>query len=214
MTIRTVERLSDALAGELAWRKKELSSIKALVDDQGSKRSRRDALVRAGVALLYAHWEGFVREAGRKYLEFVALQRLKYKDLATNFIALSARHLLRSAQDTERVKLHLAVTNFFINELGKSSRVPFNEGVRTQSNLSSAVLREIVDTLGLDYSVYATKENLLDESLLRSRNSIAHGEYLPVTVDRYNELHEQVIDLMDVLRTQIDNAASTKLYRC
>src|SRR5216683_7302007 len=116
MKLRTIEQLSDALDQELAWRKKELSTIKVLVDEKNVAKSRRLVLIRAGVALLYAHWEGFVREAGSMYLDFVSYQRLKYEQLSANFLALAVRGLLRSAQQTDRIKAHLAVSNFFLGE--------------------------------------------------------------------------------------------------
>ena len=34
MKIRTLEQLSDKLAEELAWRKKELSALKAMIDSK------------------------------------------------------------------------------------------------------------------------------------------------------------------------------------
>ena len=77
MSVRTLEQLYDFLSGELAWRTKELVTLKALVEQTSPSRERRRVLLRAGVALLYAHWEGFVKRAGSAYLEFVDLQRLK-----------------------------------------------------------------------------------------------------------------------------------------
>jgi hypothetical protein len=37
MTIRTVEELSDFLADELAWRKKELADLRALAENNTNK---------------------------------------------------------------------------------------------------------------------------------------------------------------------------------
>jgi hypothetical protein len=43
-------------------------------------------LLRALVTICYAHWEGYVRFAGRKYLEYVALGKFAYKDLNRQFL--------------------------------------------------------------------------------------------------------------------------------
>jgi hypothetical protein len=153
-----------------------------------------------------------VKAASRSYLEFVSFQRLQYQDLAPNFIALSARKLFKSAEQTDKLQAHVNLTKFFLNDLGSRSAVPYKDAANTRSNLSSRVLREILSTLGLDYAAYTTKEKVIDEHLLESRNTIAHGDYLTVTEGAYVELHNHVIEMMNTFRTQVDNAASMKLY--
>ncbi len=68
--------------------------------------------------------------------------------------------------------------------------------------------------LGLDYSFYETKEVIIDEKLLAKRNKIAHGEYLDIDENDYDELHRQIISMMDHFSNQIDNCAATKQYCC
>ena len=85
--------------------------------------------------------------------------------------------------------------------------------VETQSNLSTVVLRNIVETLGFDYSSYEIKEKLLDERLLRNRNRIAHGEYVEVSESEVLELQDECIGLMEIFRNQIDNAVTLRTYR-
>ena len=75
------------------------------------------------------------------------------------------------------------------------------------------MLKEIVSILGLDYREYATKANLIDETLLKNRNYIAHGNYLLVDIDTFVSLHGTVIDLMSLFADQISNAVSTQTYK-
>ena len=77
--IRTVSQLSDKLSEEIAWRKKELIYIKSLIEKNRYK-SVESTLIRSGTALLYAHWEGFIKNAATSYVEFVARQNLKYSE--------------------------------------------------------------------------------------------------------------------------------------
>ena len=67
--------------------------------------------------------------------------------------------------------------------------------------------------LGLNYAEFEAKEKLIDETLLKNRNSIAHGNYLDISRDGYLDLHNQVIAMMEIYRNNIDNNATLKLYR-
>src|SRR5438105_9171667 len=94
--IRTREQLQEAMSEEFAWRKKELHSLKMLVHANETTRNR-DMCIRAAVPLLYAHWEGIVKQLGSCYLEFVARQKLKHGELPANFLAMAIRKMLRVA---------------------------------------------------------------------------------------------------------------------
>jgi hypothetical protein len=50
---------------------------------------------------------------------------------------------------------------------------------------------------------------LIDERLLKTRNEIADGEN-SLTIDReqYIELHIMVMDMLEIFRNQIENAAT------
>lgn len=209
--IRTVEQLSDYLDEQIAWRKRELASIKSLIRSTSSLK--QISLLRSGIAILYAHWEGFVRETGTAYLYFIVMQRLNYSDLATNFVALAMKRQLNEATHSNKASVYTEVAEFFRSGLGKRSRIPWKTAIDTQSNLSSIIFREIVTTLGLDYRAYRTKEKLIDEKLLHKRNRIAHGDYLGVSEREYIELHEQVVGLMEQLRSDIINAALMGVYK-
>lgn len=209
--IRTTTQLSERLDEEIVWRKRELRFIKSLVD-QNQNKPREATLIRSGVTLLYAHWEGFVKNAATAYIEFVNRQNLKYEELADNFVALAMKRKLGDAQETNKATKFTEVAVFFRSGLSEQSSIQWKNAIDTESNLSSVVLREIICTIGLDYSIYETKKELLDSTLLNSRNKIAHGERLLIDCDTYNQLHKEIIALMDLLLNQIDNAAYTKAY--
>jgi MAE_28990/MAE_18760-like HEPN len=213
MSVRTIEDLSDFLADDLAWRKKELAALRALVENNALKESRRNALLRCGVTMLYAHWEGFIKASGSAYLQFVSMQRLLYRELSPNFVAVGIRQLLHSASTSKKSRDHNALVNFFLTRMSERSSISYKTVVDTESNLSSTIFRDVVEKLGLDYTPYEAKGKLIDEKLLNSRNTIAHGTYLQTDLSGYIVLQDEVLGIMEEFRNQIENSAITKSYR-
>ncbi len=213
-TIRTLEQLSDNLAADLVWRKKELADLKSLIETSKIASSKEKALLRSGITILYAHWEGFVKAAAAYYLEYIAMKRLRYNELSSNFVALSLKAKLSQVNETNKATIFTEAIDFIRSQLEERSSVPYKDVVQTGSNLSSSIFREITCILGLDYSFYETKQVLIDEKLLARRNNIAHGEYLILDKEDYLELHSQVINMMDTFRNQIENCATCESYRC
>ncbi|MCY7385525.1 MAG: hypothetical protein LH628_23765 [Microcoleus sp. CAN_BIN18] len=212
MSIRTAEQLSDRLATDLAWRKKELSEMKSLIESKNVSDQRHKALVRSGVCILYSHWEGFVKLAANSYLEYVISKKLTYQELSSNFLALAMKEKLKEAKETNKPSLYIPVCDFFISELNQRCILP-KDTISTASNLSSEILKEITYILGIDFSIYSTKSVLIDTKLLKTRNEIAHGNYSVFDRDEYLELHREVIGMLDLFRNQIENAAIQEKFR-
>lgn len=212
MKIQREEELSDKLANNLAWRKKELSEMKSLIEARNVSDQRHKALVRSGVCILYSHWEGFVKLAANSYLEYVRLKKLTYKELSSSFLALAMKEKLKEAKETNKPSLYIPVCEFFLSELNQSCKLP-KDVISTASNLSSKILKEITYILGIDFSIYSTKSPLIDTKLLKTRNEIAHGNYLVFDRDEYLELHREVIGMLDLFRNQIENAAIQEKFR-
>jgi len=213
MSIRTLENLSDKLAQDLAWRKRELAEIKSLVEAKKDVSDQRHkVLVRSAVCILYSHWEGFVKLAANAYVEYVRLKKLTYQDISTNFLALAMKEKLKEAKETNKPSLYIPVCQFFISELNQRCILP-KDPISTASNLNSEILKEIADILGIDFSPYLTKSKLIDEKLLKTRNEIAHGEYSGVDRNEYIELHQEIINLLDLFKNQIENAAISERFK-
>jgi len=213
VTPRTVEQLSDVLAEDLAWRKKELAALRSMLLGSGQPLERHQLLLRAGLTLLYAHWEGFIRFAGRTYLEFVRFQRLTYAELAPNFLALAARSRVRAGAESRRIGPYIEVTRFYLAGLGERAMLPSQDIVATRANLSFDVFAEILQILGLDQALYLTKSHLIDSRLLHTRNTIAHGQYLILDGSGFEEVYREIIAMMDGFRNQVENAAASGAFR-
>ena len=85
--------------------------------------------------------------------------------------------------------------------------------VDTGANLSAARFREIVERLGLNYSRYELRENLIDVQLLKARNEIAHGQHVEVGTQEFLALHREMESLIREFREDLLVAAQTNGYR-
>lgn len=211
MTMRTPDQFVATLERALGWRKKELTDLKFAVGLASG--TRQGMLLRAAVCLLYAHWEGFIKDAATQYIRFVASQNLLLEDLAFHFVALGFRSDIIRARDSRSPTSHTALINAILNQQNQSFAPNWRDAVDTGSNLDSKYLAEILCLVGVDPADYLSKGHLLDERLLKNRNAIAHGRGIPIEVDDYDDLHEAVIALLDQFRDDLEQAAISSGYR-
>jgi hypothetical protein len=209
--IRTTDELIEKVGSDLIWRRKELSELKGLVQEtQGQIRSR--VIIRSAVALLYAHWEGFVKKASAYYLEFVSSHRLPYGRLAPNFVALALKAKFHELSASEKISGANLLAEFFCTSLNKQSNVPYKGAVDTKSNLSSKVLQDILSALGIPHNNFSTRMNFIDSNLVNPRNHIAHGEDFNLNTQEYMDLHDAVMSLLETYKNEVENAAVLKSY--
>ncbi|WP_328917913.1 MAE_28990/MAE_18760 family HEPN-like nuclease [Streptomyces sp. NBC_00223] len=91
--------------------------------------------------------------------------------------------------------------------------IPSKDGIDTQSNLNSDLLFDVLGSLGLNAAPFETKRMLIDHSLLAARNKIAHGEFLALDREGYEELHAEVILIIETIRNLVVDAVGNQLYR-
>ena len=124
MKIRTLEHLNDVLLVSLFGAKKELSILKSIIESNASVPAKRDAIVRSGVTVLYAHWEGFIKIAATSYLEYIVRQLISYERLTANFVAIAMKGKLNEARQTNKASIYTSVVEFLLSNL--SERCEFN----------------------------------------------------------------------------------------
>ncbi len=209
--LRTLTDASDFLDTEFAWRLREIADIKSSVFS--TKGPRQVTLIRAGVALLYAHWEGFIKIAAEVYVNYVSNRGLRYDQLQACFVARGLKGHLQKVVETKKGARLVEAIEFLQQELSNRASIPFRGVVDTESNLSSKVFADIIVSIGLTPGPYETKYNLIDASLLDRRNRIAHGEPLDVTATDYSALSDEVVGLMRAFKTDVENALVLKSYQ-
>jgi MAE_28990/MAE_18760-like HEPN len=208
--MRTLAELEDDLAQELAWRRTELHSL--LSEIRTARGPSLSCLCRAGVALLYAHWEGYTKHALSQYLRYVARRRLTLRELHDCFVAMALNARIAKTQGLSAMGQSMEIVTTIRDHSHERLFIPSRDAVDTQSNLSSVVCFEIFACLGLDSRPFDTKRALIDYSLLMSRNRIAHGEYLDITLGGYVELHHEVIGMLETIMRIVVSAAEDKSY--
>lgn len=208
--IDSIFRLQDALDRDLAWRKKEISELKFQCEIDPPVM----IMHKSAILLIYAHWEGFIKNAAKFYLQFLNNQKLLCKNMQDNFLIL---HLGGAFQEEVDYKL-FSHREKILNELNKSFNCKFHvcedKTINTNSNLKSEVFKLILEQLGIPPNEFELKFHIIDQKLLKYRNAIAHGEKRP-DEDIYsvvNEIKDDIVELLDKFHEQIILAAENKKY--
>jgi MAE_28990/MAE_18760-like HEPN len=215
MAVRTADDLQDRVDEALAWRRIELSALKGLIEKNEAMSNNPPvsrSLRRAGIAMLYAHWEGFGKECLQSYVEFISRRRLKLSELNDALLRVSLTHTLRRADSGDQGALGDLID--VVRRKGEL-RVPFPKSqlVNTQGNLRADVLADMLQNYGLDSMTFELRENLIDRRLCDTRNSVAHGRETCPAVGEFSELHTEVLEMMEHLRDLILGAARSGSYK-
>ena len=121
MKIRGPTELNQFLSQSLAWRKREIANLSLLI--KSLNRPHEESLLRrCAVLFLYAHFEGFTKEAAEAYVDLVSRQGLAYNRLKTNFVAIGARSAIREAAGSNLMRLHMGVVEFMTYNQGNTAR--------------------------------------------------------------------------------------------
>jgi hypothetical protein len=203
---------SAQITEDRSWRLREISDLKTAIS-RADPYLRR-VLLRALVTICYAHWEGYVRFAARKYLEHVALRKLQYKDLnrqilRNDFLPRLAAISTMKNNIEKRCRLVDEILDSFDRRF---SRV--NEDlVNTKANLSFAVFLDICLICGIPAIAIGDKATFVDVLLLKRRNSIAHGEDTFVEIEDLDEIANETIAMMRTFGDALDNQVSLGDYK-
>jgi len=209
---RTVSDLSTALSADLGWRRKEISVFRSLVG--ASDSAKQQALLRGAVAVLYAHWEGFLKQSAEVYLSYVRLRRTNLNELAPCFAAMAARNRLHSLNESSKVRLHVQFVDWWAQEWQRRATLPNVSPIDVKGNVTIDVFQNLICQLGLPYRAeYSLREKPIIERLVDVRNKLAHGEWKDVAIQEYVDLQEKIDEMMTWICDDIETSASTRSYR-
>lgn len=207
--IKTIEILESKLQGDLAWRKKEMLSLRLLVNKDSTNEP---LLLRAGMALLCAHFEGFVKFASKAYIQYVSEQGIRTELLKDNFAALNMKGAFSECSHSDKVSVHSEL----ISKYNSIHELPFKlhnrDAISTHSNPSSKKLKELLLSIGISSDIFETKANYIDKSLLENRHRVVHGDYCNLDKVDFDSTFEIIMKLIDGYEELVIEAADNKNY--
>lgn len=210
MKVRSVDELEDYISKEYAWRRKELTNIRNTA--LSSRNSMKNLLLKASVSILYSHWEGFIKNISIAFCEYLNSQGFKYQDLKPNFHVFNILNYFDGQFPYKKFDSYLEIVAPKNINHNQNVKIDSYKYIDTKSNLNSIILKDITTKLGLDYSHYELKENLIDESFLALRNAISHGEYREVDQLTFESLYSEISDMMNCFKNQVLNNVNSKEY--
>jgi hypothetical protein len=203
---------SAQITEDRSWRLREISDLKTAIIR--ADVNLRRVLLRSLITICYAHWEGYVRFAARKYLEHVALRKFKYSDIDRQFLG---NYFLPRLAALSTSRTSIAERCALVDEILNSSDRRFsrvNEDlVNTRANLSFDVFTDICLVCRVPIAVFADKATFIDIFLLKRRNGIAHGEDTFVGIEDLQELTNNTVAVMRAFGDALENHVCLKDYK-
>lgn len=209
MKVRTINELQDKLDNEIQWRKKELIDYKFIIE-RNKNSTRLAPLIRGGIALSYAHWEGFIKMSSSFFINYISIKKIPLDQMQLNFLALAYMKRINKGNSIEEC---INLMSDILDNHQKPCKIFDKDIIETRSNLKYYVLKDILTSLGLEKSHFSSKENFIDKKLVEPRNDIAHGTYRDVVYEDFQIVHDNVIPLMEYYKTLIENSSIQQSYK-
>lgn len=212
MRTTTLEELSQRIDSDLGWRKKEITSLSLVISELQGEPQR--AVLRGSLAVLYAHWEGFVKQSVFLYMNFVDGQCLSANQLNEAIVAFVFRNKLGKFHSEGLGPDHINIIRDLRNQEANRLKFPrSSRDIDTMSNLSSKRFKTLINFIPFTMpSKYDDTLSLIDTDLVLPRNAISHGNDNSVTVDEWETIRDMILDVISYIGDEVLNAAINEEY--
>lgn len=207
----TQDDLSNQINDDRTWRIREISDLSTAV--QRADAISQKVLLRALVAICYAHWEGYVKFATQKYIDHIALKRLSFSSLNPQF---TRNHFLPRLAALSSSKTSITEKCNLVDEIVESSAKRFsriNPNLLNTGNLNFETFSNICLICGVSPGSFSNMAEFIDLMLLKRRNAIAHGEDMFIDIADREDTVEKTIELMRRFGDAIENHVFTGSFR-
>ena len=207
-----INEFQDFMNEDLSWRKMEVAQLFGILNTVESK----EIVCKSMILLLYAHWEGFIKKSSKCYLKYVSDKNIKIQDLTPNFEAIMLKCFARECIDLDSNNLakEFALINKQRKNVGKPFKIQIDVDsefdtmfIDTQHNLSSKVLANIIQIIGIKYNnAIKARKNFVDVNLLKTRNSIGHGNQVKADDPSSSTVldFDQIVKLKEFVMLMLD----------
>lgn len=206
MKVYSLADLQIIVETEMTWRIREISDYKIAFKGQSGASKRAQA--RAGIPLLYAHWEGYAKNCTTAYVQFVAAKRKKLEALGSGYwTSMMKPSIDQLAARPYDKKSQMALVDVVRNAGERRFGGKTETIVDTRSNLSFSVLEEIGEIAAINIRILASEQSFIDKILLDRRNNIAHGQNIQVEESDFVDVADRTISIMRAYGNCVIDAA-------
>lgn len=193
------------ITDDLVWREAELAILRKQLLQTTVNSAQEQTLLRANVAILYAHYEGFCKFCVGVYIDALKKRKLKRKDLKWKIAAHSMKKFFLELKRIEHQDEFF--TEFMDGLNGILEETAEFDNIAETSNLWPDLLLSWLDRLDLKSENVEEQKRYLHE-LVDGRNKIAHGQRLTISTraafDTYYKaatlaMHEVALGVADAL---------------
>jgi hypothetical protein len=176
----TQDDFLESISDELDRRREAVTRVKRVVAQVRGTTLEQTAAVMA-IPVLYAHWEGFVKQAVGTYVEFVETQAMLPHQANAGIFAFSIKKRIRGLIHNQSAAKMAEFAGWLI-KIARDPMIFDDKSVDTRGNLSFSNLAALCESLSIDVRSLEIDKKKID-SLVHKRNNIAHTGRDP----KYNE---------------------------
>ncbi|MGL0822659.1 MAE_28990/MAE_18760 family HEPN-like nuclease [Vibrio vulnificus] len=220
----TIEDFIDLINEDLVWRKKEISDLLFLHNEDNNH-----LILKSAILLMYSHWEGYIKNISKQYLMLISDLDLELNKLGINFEAIDIKADIKNCFDSSQT-LNLVNEITFLTKIytnNKKFKLPSSfkkekdkSVINTRDNLNIDTFQSFLKILGVyDFKPLKTRIQYIDEKLLNNRNIIAHGSKIHPNTSTFNmdieeikKLRNFIVLIMEYLRDELVYFAEKELY--
>jgi hypothetical protein len=192
-------------------RREEISQILRVVANAENTTLEQTASMMA-IPILYAQWEGFVKEAVGEYIEFVEKQDLEPFQADPTIFSFAMRKHLQGLIKSGSIDRMTDFATWVVNSANGPVRFE-DKSVVTGGNLSYEKLKGLCDSLKIDVVRLDSDKKKID-ALVNRRNNIAHTGRQP-RLDRSDAAEDAalVLRLIETFEAILRECVEAELYR-